>query len=283
MVVSFEAFRVLWWLAGGPDSPRPPDELCPKPNQRAVYDELAHAGLVRDTLTDGDINFNFVLSERGQVEARNVAAVYRVELAQRRVLEWLRTSSDLDGLLGSDLAADYSGRLTEEEINEAAEELEDLRLVKGRKLADGTFFFVETTPAGKRALRGPSPISGRPPGPMSVTTTSVAANNYGNQTIGNQNIGGAGAVMSAEVTQNQGISLTEAVAVLEQLRSAILAAPGVDPAGRDEVVAEVDGMIRKASKYGLSWLKKAAVAFSDEVAAVCGPAMADQFLPQITG
>lgn len=281
-MVSFEAFRVLSWLAGDPQSPRPPEEVCPEAHQRAVYDELADARLVQDTLTDGGINFNFVLSGRGQVEARKAAAVYSVELAQRRVLEWLRTNSVLDGLLGSDLAADYSGRLSEEEITEAAEELEDLRLVKGRKQADGTFFIVEITPAGRRALRGPSPISGRSSEPTSVTT-SFAANNYGNQNIGNQNVGGADAVMSAEVTQNQGISLTDAVAVLEQLRSVIVATPDLDPIDRDEIVGEVDGLIRKASKYGLTWLKKAVVAFSDELAAVCGPAMVDQFLPQITG
>lgn len=160
-MIDYPAFRVLRWLSTDTaDNQHPPYEVCPAEDQKGVYDELLHAGLIQDTETmDG--SFSFVLSLEGRSVARRTVREYRPELARRCVLSFLNAVGDFAerrGLEDSEWATDYTGALTAREIDEAADDLETLQLIKGTRQAGGAFYIFAITPAGRRALRGPAPI-----------------------------------------------------------------------------------------------------------------------------
>lgn len=182
-MTDYPAFRVLHWLSTvTSDHQHPPAEVCPVEDQKDVYDELAHAGLVEETETlDG--SFSFILSAAGRDAARRVRREYRPELARRCVLAFLDNAggpAQRPGLEDSHWADDHTGALTEQEINEAADDLEDLRLISGTRTIDDEFYIFKITSAGRRALRGPAPIGGGDNMSASTshttTTTTVTGN-----------------------------------------------------------------------------------------------------------
>lgn len=175
------------------------------------------------------------------------------------MLEWLHTSSSLDGLATAPLAQDFTGPLTESELDEAASELVDANRLAGNIRADGKFFHLELLPSGRAALRADSPISD-PNGRAAGTVTTNTANNYG--TIANQVVGGSGHTITANVTS--GISIEQALNALQQIRESLATAPA-DEAVRAEVLEDIDGVIAKGMRRGLAWIKDALVPIATHV------------------
>jgi hypothetical protein len=203
--------------------------------------------------------------------------MYRHELALRRVLEWRSVTSDLDPARFqlSDAADDFSGRLSVREIRDATEYLVDLGLLKGRKQANGEFFYMEITPKGRAAAQRSSLIdeaSSASSGPI----THISADNYGTMNVGNQIIGGQGHTITANLTQ--GASLDEVLEAINKLRSDVEAAPGIDDEDRDELLEEIDTLTAKAGKRGLDWAKATLLALGTQLATTAGQGLADQAL-----
>ncbi|QSE77690.1 hypothetical protein [Rhodococcus koreensis] len=274
MDLSFGSMRALRWLADTPQAATLPENVVPRDEARSVYDELRSQGIVADTLTmngtpEGD--FDFIVTAQGSVEARLVRRIYRAELAQRRVLEWLRSSTSLNGLATSAAAADFTGPLTHEEISEAAHELHDRQLLDGRTQANGEFVYLEIKSAGRAALRSPRPISNLDGQRASITT--ISANNYGSTTIGNQVVGGQSHAITANMAS--GLSLSEALEAIEQLRARVASAP-VDKDDLDDVLEDIDGVLAKGAKRGLAWLRDALQPVATQIASVCGQELADR-------
>lgn len=264
MRMSFEAMRALRWLADNPRAAALPEDVVVRTDARSIYDELHSQGLIAETLTmngteDGD--FDFILTPHGMTVARQVRRAYRAELAQRRVLEWLRTNYSLDGLATDPMAHDFTGSLTKSELDEAASELVDANRLTGHTRADGKFFHLELKPSGRAALRADSPISD-PNGRAAGTVTTNTANNYG--TIANQVVGGSGHTVTSNVTS--GISIEQALEALQQIRESVATAP-VDDFVRADVIEDIDGVIAKGMRRGLAWIKQALVPIATHVRA----------------
>ncbi|MGY2119167.1 hypothetical protein ACW9HR_35190 [Nocardia gipuzkoensis] len=242
----------------------------PPEDARTVFDELVEQGAIHNTLSmngtpEGD--FDFALTSTGGVLARNARDTYRHELALRRVLEW-RSGS---GLLQRE---DFSGRLSDQELRDADHYLVDRGLCEGHKNGNGEFFHVEITPSGRATARQPYLIDqgAAPSGPV----TNVSNDNYGTLTVGNQVIGGQGHTVTANVTQ--GASLEDVLKAVDQLRSDVEAAPGIDDDDRNELLEEIDALTAKAPRRGLDWLKAALVALGAQLVPVVGQELANQAL-----
>lgn len=268
--------RALRWLAENPSASELPEDVVPGDEARSVFDELRGQGLVADTLSmngtpTGD--FDFILTSDGGVQARNVRRGYRAELAQRRVLEWLQTSTALDGLVSSTLAADFSGPLSPSDINDAAHELHDRGLISGSTNANGEFSYVEIKSAGRAALRSGGLVSAG--GGERASVTTISANNYGTTTIGNQVVGGQGHTVTSY--QQSGITLSEALEAIERLRAQV-AATHADRDDLDDVLEDIDGVLAKGTKRGLAWIKAALQPVAAQIMSVCGKELADRAL-----
>ncbi|MGW4354619.1 hypothetical protein ACWELJ_21320 [Nocardia sp. NPDC004582] len=277
-MITFRALRALYWLYEHQNRSVEalPADVVPPEDARAVYDELVTQGALEDTATMGG-GFDFYLTPVGRVQARNARDTYRHELALRRVLEWMSTTdSDLARLELSAAADDFSGRLSHREIRDATHYLVDRGLCTsgGSTRADGEYFHVEITPTGRAAARRPQLIDqdSGPNGPI----TNVSADNYGTMTVGNHVIGGQGHTMTANVTQ--GASIDEVLKAIGQLRDEIEAAPGISDEDRGELIEEVDNLLAKGAKWGLSWMKAALAALGTQVATTGGQELANQVL-----
>lgn len=273
MEITYRAMRALHWLGDNPRSVVLPEDVCASADARIVYDELESLQLIEATLT-ADGSFDFLSTATGSRQARNLRDSYRAELAQRRVLEWVRNHNTLSGLVHGDLGADFSGVLTDVEVAEAAQELDDRGLLKGSKQANGEFFYLEVTSTGRSALRSPYPINASA-GVSGAPVTNISADNYGTMTVGNQVLGGQGHTVTANVTQ--GVALEEALEAIGRLRDAVASADA-DPAEREEVLDDIDGLLRKGTKRGLAWLKTALIPVANHLASVYGQELADQAL-----
>ena len=275
--MTFRALRALRWLADHPQSAALPSDVVPPGDARAVFDELQTTGLIENTLTIGggqDGDYDFLLTSRGTVEARNTIDTYRAELVQRRVLEWIQTHTTLEGLVGSAADTDFSGALTAEEVSQAAQELADAGLLSGRKQANGEFFYLEITSAGRAALRSPYVLDQSGAGASASSVTHVSADNYGTMTVGNQVIGGQGHTVTANLTQ--GSSLDEVLAAIRQLRSDVASAEDVDPSEREETLDDIDDLLAKGPRRGLAWIKATLLAVGTQLASAFGQGLADQ-------
>ncbi|PLV99128.1 hypothetical protein BRL53_07855 [Corynebacterium ulcerans] len=193
---------------------------------------------------------------------------YRASLAQRRILEWLtcHPNSAPSELLSSDFAEDFSGRLSSSEINQAIDELEDGGFIKGKRTWGSEMLRAELTSAGYRLHRSQMSIdqvhqSG------GMTTMNISANNYGNQTIGNQAVGSRVGVMSAGLSV--GWSVDDIARVLEEFRGTLQSAD-ISEGDRAELTEEVDRIQKKLPKRGVEWALPGIQALATEAISALG-------------
>lgn len=280
MSLTFRALRALRWLSDNPQSGSLPDDVCPSDDAFAVYQELSDSGYIHPTLsTDG--SFDFILTSVGTVHARNARESYRAEMLLRRVLQWLSSNSSTQGLVGSSSGEDFTGALTPLEVRHIADELEELGMLKGSKQANGEFFYVAVTSTGRRALRNPfTPFTSPPSDRASVTNISkISSDNYGTMTVGNQVLGGQGHTNTATVNVTEGLTLGEALDALRVLRDDVAVAAGnADQEELDDVLDDIDGMLRKGAKRGIDWLRSALAVASSQIATVAGQEFANRAL-----
>lgn len=279
MTLTFRALCALRWLSDNPQSASLPDDVCPNADASAVYSELSELGYIHHTATT-DGSFDFILTSAGSVHARNARESHRAEMLARRVLQWISSHNSTQGLVESPLGEDFTGAVTPLEIRHTAEELEELGMLTGRKQANGEFFYVETTPAGRRALRDSYPFLASPSDRASVTNVSkISSDNYGTMTVGNQVLGGQGHTNTATVNVTAGMTLDEALEALRVLREDMAGAVvDADEEDFDDVLDDIDGILRKGAKRGMDWLRSALAVASTQIATVAGQEFADRAL-----
>ncbi|MER2087932.1 hypothetical protein [Rhodococcus sp. (in: high G+C Gram-positive bacteria)] len=277
--LTFRALCALRWLSDNPQSDSLPDDVCPTSDAFTVYEELSGLGYIDRTATmDG--SFDFILTSAGSVPARNARESHRAEMLARRVLQWISSYNSTQGLVESSLGEDFTGALTPLEIRHTAEELEELGMLTGSKQANGEFFYVETTSVGRRALRDPYLILASPIDRTSVTNISkISSDNYGTMTVGNQVLGGQGHTNIATVNITAGMTLNEALEALRVLREDMAGAVvDADQEDLDDVLDDIDGILRKGAKRGMDWLRSTLAVASTQIATVAGQEFADRAL-----
>lgn len=243
-MVTYPAFRVLSWLANAAGtSQNPPPDVILAEHVEGAFDELLSLGLIEDTRTN-DGSFSFIPTGDGRVAARRARTDYRAELAQRCVLTHLQDGefASLDGLETSSLADDYDGRLTDREIADAADDLADLSFIEGQRRGDGRFYLAHLTPAGRRALRGPSPLgssnaaSAHSTQHYSTTTTITGDNNQ----VATSTHGAVSQTMSVDNSTSVAPGYEEIARILHDLLATLPRLPVPEPdqeALRDEAAA----------------------------------------------
>ena len=184
-MLSFQAFRVLYWLDTAQPGGCPPVEVCPHADLDGVHDELHELGYIKDREIGGGITF--IPTSKGRVAARNTRAEYRPEAARRAVLSYLDARdgelAGFKGLEDSLWAEDPDGRLSADEISVAIDDLDDHGLIKGpQRTGSGELPYAEITSRGRTYLRRKVPadvVSGGTPAsaPHYSTTTTVTGNN----------------------------------------------------------------------------------------------------------
>lgn len=256
LAITFPAERSLRWLIDQPDGHAPtiPEEVVPSEMLLAVYDELAEEKLIHETMTT-DRSFDFFLTSRGRAEANRMKSTYRHSLAQRKILDWLvqhPDSSPMD-LLETPSADDFSGRLTHDEVVQAADELDHEGYIKGMKAWGSEMLRANLTSNGHRLHRSQMSID-QVNQAGGMTTMNVSANNYGNQTIGNQSFGGSGHTLNADFSSQT--SPEDIAQVVEQFRAALHGASGAAEEKQD-LVGEVNDIEKRLPKRGPSWALQA--------------------------
>lgn len=252
MAITFSAERALRWLVDQPNQQASivPENVVAPDELSLVYDELVSASLIQETRSiDG--SFSFLLTPRGRIEASRMRHAYRASLAQRRILEWLahHPDSSPSDLLETDYAEDFSGRLTSEELHQAVQELEDGAFIKGLKAWGSEMLRAQLTSEGHRLHRSQMSIdqvhqSG------GMTTMNISADNYGNQTIGNQAVGGQVHTMNAEVSM--GLSVDDITQALEEFRATVQTAD-ISDEDKEELTEEASNIEKKLPKRGVNW------------------------------
>ncbi|MBA4505312.1 hypothetical protein M3D57_08500 [Corynebacterium sanguinis] len=258
MSITFPAERVLRWLADQSDqqiSAVPTDVISPD-DSLSVYEELVGASLIKENRTlDG--SFSFMLTNEGRIEASKAKHSYRASLAQRRILEWLtiHPTSAPSGLLETEWAEDFSGSLTEQEIGQATDELKDSGYIAGTETWGGGMIRARLTSAGHQLYRSQESIDqfNQPGG---APTMSISADNYGNQTIGNQAVGSQVGSMTADMSMN--VTTDDIVRALEEFRTTVQSAevPGVSEEEKKDLIEEATKIQEKLPKRGIDWARQ---------------------------
>ncbi|UAK39456.1 hypothetical protein K8O93_07240 [Gordonia bronchialis] len=241
-MLSFPAFRTLHWLSTAQFGQHPPDEVCPANDARPVFDELVGLRYIEDS-SDYSGGFGFVLTDAGRAAAHRLRGEYRPEVARRAVLSHLNEAGGLvglDGLENNGWAQDFTDPLTDRDIAEAADDLEFHGMIAGQRQGNGRFYLARITPAGRTALRGPSPIGAT--GGVPATST-----HYTNSTIttitGDHNQVAAG--IGGDVTQHASTDNSTTIdyqAVDERIQALLADLPnlGADPTTANDIQTNVE-------------------------------------------
>lgn len=280
MSITFPAERVLRWLTdqSDPQISAMPADVIPPNDSLSVYEELVGASLIQENRTiDG--SFSFLLTSKGRIEASKTKHSYRASLAQRRILEWLVThpTSAPSGLLGTEWAEDFSGSLTEQEIRQATGELKDGGYIAGTEAWGGGMLRAELTSAGQQLYRSQKSIDqfNQPGG---APTMSISADNYGNQTIGNQAVGSQVGSMAADMSVN--VTTDDIVRALEEFRSSVRSAEvsGVSEEEKEDLIEEATEIQEKLPKRGINWALQSIQALVTGTMSVLGEGFATSLL-----
>ena len=241
-MLSFPAFRTLHWLSATEFGQHPPDEVCPADDARAVFDELVGLRYIEDS-SDYSGGFGFVLTDAGRAAAHRLRGEYRPEVARRAVLTHLNEAGGLvglDGLENTESAQDFTGPVTDRDIAEAADDLEYHGMITGQRQGNGRFYLARITPAGRTALRGPSPIGAS--GGVPMTSTHYSTSNTTTIT-GDHNQVATG--VGGDVTQRASTDNSTTIdyqAVDERVQALLADLPnlGADPTTTTDIQTTVD-------------------------------------------
>ncbi|AGN18133.1 hypothetical protein J433_09942 [Corynebacterium glutamicum MT] len=250
--ITFPAERALRWLIDQPkyQASSLPEEVVPVKEQYFVYRELLNLSLAQET-HDIDKNFSFWLTDRGAVEANRLRNSYRYSVAQRKVLDWCRShpNSSPEEILQTSQAQDFSGILTQAEVVQAANELNDKGYIDMREASGGFILFARLTSDGEQLYRQNMSID-QVNSPRGASTMNISANNYGQQTIGNQTLGGQGHTVTAHLSIDQ--SSADINHLLEAVRE-VIEKSDAPTEEKQDFVNEVADIEKRKSKRGREW------------------------------
>ncbi len=271
MSITFQAERVLRWLADQPHQSIPqtqiPEEVLQPDQVRGVYDELVNADFINPNTQDISGAYSFYLTTGGRVMADSIKRKYRPSLAQRRVLEWLHNqqSAAPSGLLETPLANDFDGTLTEAEVKQAAQELKDGGFIIATESFGGGMTRAELTSSGNNLYRnGMSIEQSQPSGQV---TTNITANNYGQQTIGNQAVGSQVGTMHSQTST--GFGGEEIVRELEALRATVKSAQ-ISEQEQKDLLEQISLIKRQMDRQGPNWVRDILHALAASAAKILG-------------
>lgn len=85
---------------------------------------------------------------------------------------------------------------------------------------------------------------------------SISADNYGNQTIGNQAVGSQVGSMTADMSMN--VTTDDIVRALEEFRTTVQSAevPGVSEEEKKDLIEEATKIQEKLPKRGIDWARQ---------------------------
>lgn len=254
MGLTFNAERVLRWLIDQPQGATAflPDGIVPCGREETTYDELLQAGLVLDTRPlDG--GFEFVLTPAGRVEAAQTRDHgYRAALVVRRILEWLEDAprGHYADFMASDYAQDFTGPITEKELEHGLSDLEEGGFIETTRAFGGEVLFAQLTARGRWLLRTEMSID-QIEMQGAATTMNISSHNFGTQHIGAQTLGGQGHTITGSVTS--GVSMAEALNGLEAFITSLdtAEASDTDVANLRE---DAEHIRSRAERRGLPWV-----------------------------
>ena len=92
--------------------------------------------------------------------------------------------------------------------------------------------------------------------PGGAPTMSISADNYGNQTIGNQAVGSQVGSMTADMSMN--VTTDDIVRALEEFRTTVQSAevPGVSEEEKKDLIEEATKIQEQLPKRGIDWARQ---------------------------
>ena len=136
---------------------------------------------------------------------------------------------------------------------------------------------AEPTSAGQQLYRSQKSIDqfNQPGG---APTMSISADNYGNQTIGNQAVGSQVGSMAADMSVN--VTTDDIVRALEEFRSSVRSAEvsGVSEEEKEDLIEEATEIQEKLPKRGINWALQSIQALVTGTMSVLGEGFATSLL-----
>ena len=107
---------------------------------------------------------------------------------------------------------------------------------------------------------------------------SISADNYGNQTIGNQAVGSQVGSMAADMSVN--VTTDDIVRALEEFRSSVRSAEvsGVSEEEKEDLIEEATEIQEKLPKRGINWALQSIQALVTGTMSVLGEGFATSLL-----
>lgn len=254
--ITFPAERTLRWLIDQPNKQASsvPEEVVPKTDQLNVYYELVNASLVQKSL-DIDSNFSFLLTPQGIVEANRLKNSYRYSLAQRRVLDWLLKHPKFspEEFIKTPFAQDFTGYLTQNEIEQAVDELDEKGFIDTRRAFGNFILFARLTSSGHQLHRQNMSID-QMNSNRGSSTMNISANNYGQQTVGSQTFGGEGHIVNTNFSSDNGsLDINDLLKKFQE----IIENSDASTEDKQDLADEVARVEKNTEKRGLKWAHKA--------------------------
>lgn len=282
MALSFNAERALHWLSleENASSQHIPSDILSRREQRRAYLELRQQGLLYDG-EDTDGNFNFLLNSNGELAGHQIQDVYRNSLAQVQILDWLNSTNQNDSIqriLETDFIEDFSGKLTLEEIQQAAHELQNEGIIKSTKAFGGDMIHPELTEKGRKLHMKKMSLNQEATIEASYTTNF---NTTTNGNVSNINSGGNHVNMEAHTTiNNSGLGAEDLSRLLSELKE-VVDRSSIDDAYARELKEELNDIGDRAPKRSFQWLRSAISTFINEVTRSVGTETGDAMVDSI--
>lgn len=271
MALSFNAERAMYWLSLEENASQQqiPSNLMTAREQRRAYLELREQELIQDA-EDSDGSFSFVLKPAGELAGHQIQDVYRNSLAQVRILEWLDSTKNagaVSDILNTEFAQDFSGPLALADIEQAATELEEAKMITVLNSFGGTQLRPCLTEKGSKLRMQKMSLNDA----TSTNTPNITSFNTVNHgQIGNQNVGGTNVRMEAhDNINNSGLNADELTEILSKLRE-ILESAKIDESKVEDLRTDLSHIEKQSPKKSLRWIGSMLSTFIDDVIGVAG-------------
>src|SRR5699024_4973665 len=225
--------------------------------------------LIQDTM-DIDGNFSFILTSSGNLRAYQAQDIYRNSLAQFALLQWLSNEGhqgEVRDVLETPFVHDACVALNEDDITQAANELENAGMIEVVEAWGGHLLRPNLTPQGrklqmlKRSMNEHSNSS--EPSPTQINTT-IEGN------VGNMNSGSNYGSMEAHIhTKNTGISADELASLLHEFKEFIRDSK-VNETEKQELQEEIEELEQKAGRKSFNWIRATVARFLGAVTETIG-------------
>lgn len=287
MPLSFNSEKALNWLSLEENTGKQhiPLDILSTSDQYRTYGELVQRHLIQDTV-DIDGNFSFILTSSGNLRAYQVQDIYRNSFAQFALLQWLsneRHQGEVRDVLETPFVHDVSVGLNEDDIIQAANELENAGMIEVLKAMGGHLLHPKLTPQGRKLQMQKRSLNEHS---NSAETISTQINNTFEERVGNMISGSNYGSMEAHIhTKNTGISPDELTSLLHEFKEFIRDSK-VNETEKLELQEEIEELKQKAGRKSFNWVRATVARFLGAVTETIGEdagkeltALTQQYMP----